>query len=47
MNEEMYKILKQKQDDYEALVPLTEKGHSEVLFFCISIRNVLTVFINK
>ena len=30
MNEEMYKLLKQKQDNYEALVPITEQSHAEV-----------------
>ncbi|KFM66285.1 hypothetical protein X975_02725, partial [Stegodyphus mimosarum] len=31
MNEEMYKILKQKQDNYESLLPLTDQSHSEIV----------------
>ncbi|XP_054717865.1 nephrin-like [Uloborus diversus] len=31
MNEEMYKILKQKQDNYDPLIPIAEQTHSEIL----------------
>ncbi|XP_035226693.1 uncharacterized protein LOC118199021, partial [Stegodyphus dumicola] len=31
MNEEMYKIFKQKQDNYESLLPLTDQSHSEIV----------------